>query len=74
MVKCSSDNCGKLFEAPKMHVTKFVALLHQQGWVYRGSINGHIYYCDEHPPVEAEVTSRLAQAVARVEAKMMKEK
>jgi hypothetical protein len=63
MVKCSRDNCGKLFETPKVGFRAFVALLRQQGWMYRGSTNGHVYFCDEHHPVEAEVTSPLPEGI-----------
>lgn len=47
-VRCRIPSCGKIFEAPNGKILH--ALLRQVGWAYRGSQEGFIYYCDEHPP------------------------
>jgi hypothetical protein len=49
-VRCYIAECQKIFEAPTMKYHKFLGLLRSMGWSQRGSVTGHIFYCDDHPP------------------------
>lgn len=47
---CAKPECRKVLQILKSRMRPLNTYIVSQGWRARGSVNGMLYFCDEHTP------------------------